>query len=72
MHGWIVPPWARAALCLCLWSQRTGGCWGGGWGVYAVAAQAMMLAMMERYFILRFEGDGLVCDWAESGFAVEG
>lgn len=35
--------------------------------VYAVAAQAMMLAMTERYCMLRFEGDGLIFDWAERG-----
>ena len=36
-----------------------------GLGVYAVAAQAIMLAMTERYCMLRFEGGGLIFGWDE-------
>ena len=53
MHGWSVPPWATATLCLQYkFQKRLRDCAMGGTGVYIVAAPAMMLAVMEENFML--------------------
>lgn len=53
VHCSIGPPWASAALCLQCRCQRIEECClKVQWDVYTVAAQAMMLAAIERYFML--------------------
>ena len=58
VHGSIGPPWARAALCLespmsvdqrMRYSEEDGS-------VYTIAAEARMLAAMERYFMMNRKG----------------